>query len=124
MHIIHAKDAPTFALPGIEFTGFASPSRGDSEINTWQIRVEAGHRSGESHTLDQDEIFFVTSGAIRLSPGGAELHPGDAAVVPAGEPIQLDNIGDGPATAYVVVKAGFQAAMADGTAIGTPPWAR
>jgi hypothetical protein len=54
---------------------------------------------------------------------GPELRAGDTAVVAAAEPIQLDNVGDGPASAYVVIRAEFTATMQDGTAISTPPWA-
>lgn len=124
MYLIAAKDAPRFELPGVEFTGLASPSRGSDEVCTWRITVSAGLRSPQSHTLDRDEIFMVLSGAIQLAPDAPVLRAGDAAVVPAGEAIQLINPQAEPAEAYVVVRAGFAAAMEDGTAIDTPPWAR
>jgi mannose-6-phosphate isomerase-like protein (cupin superfamily) len=124
VHVITATEAPRFALPGIEFTGLAAPSRGSRAVCTWRITVAAGLRSPESHTLDRDEIFMVTSGALHLAPGGALLAAGDAAVVPAGTPIQLINPGDQPAEAFVAIQAGFGGTMADGTAIDTPPWAR
>jgi len=119
-----AADAPRFALPGVEFTGYASPSRGSREICTWRITVAAGLHSPEPHTIDRDEIFMVASGAVRLSPDGAIVGAGDAAVVPAGTPIQLINPLDEPAEVYVVIRADFAATAADGTAIDTPPWAR
>jgi mannose-6-phosphate isomerase-like protein (cupin superfamily) len=124
MFVITAKDAPRFELPGVEFTGLAAPSRGSRDLCSWRISVAPGLDSDQAHALDQDEIFMVTSGAIRLVPGGPLLGPGDAAVVTAGTPIQLANPGPDPATAYVVVRAGFTATYADGTAIPTPPWAR
>jgi hypothetical protein len=64
---------------------------------------------------------MVTSGAIRLFPDGPLLGPGDAAVVPAGTPIQLANPGPDPAVAHVVIRAGFSATQADGSAIPTHP---
>ncbi|OJF14162.1 cupin domain-containing protein [Couchioplanes caeruleus] len=124
MHVIRTAQAPRFEVPGVEFTALAAPSRGSAEICTWRITVAPGLRSPEAHTLDQDEIFMVVAGTIRLSPDTETLHPGDAAVVPAGEPIQLDNPGDAPAEAYVVVRAGFVPRGADGTPAGTPPWAQ
>jgi mannose-6-phosphate isomerase-like protein (cupin superfamily) len=124
MYVITATDAPRFELPGIEFTGLASPSRGSQDLCTWRLTVAAGLRSPQSHTLDRDEIFMVTAGAVQLSPDTATLRAGDAAVVPAGAPIQLVNPGTGPAEVFVVIRAGFAAAMADGTVIDTPPWAR
>ena len=123
MNIITAATAPRFQLPGVEFTALAAPSRGSGEVCTWRIAVEAGLVSDQSHHLDRDEIFMVTSGTLRLTPGGEPLRAGDVAIVPAGEPIHLVNPGAEPATAYVVVQAGFTGTMQDGTVIGTPPWA-
>lgn len=124
MYVITALDAPRFALPGIEFTALAAPSRGSRDVCTWRLTLEGGLRSEQSHTLDRDEIFMVSVGRIRLAPGAAVLGPGDAAVVPAGTPIQLDNVDDGPAQIYVAIAAGFTGTMADGTTVPTPPWAR
>ncbi len=123
MHLITASEAPRFQLPGVEFTALAAPSRGSAEVSTWRITVDAALRSEQSHTLDHDEIFMVTSGALRLSPDGAVLRAGDAAVVPAGTPIQVANPGTEPAEAYVAIRAGFTPTMADGSVLGTPPWA-
>jgi mannose-6-phosphate isomerase-like protein (cupin superfamily) len=124
MFVIAGAEAPRFGLPGIEFTGLASPSRGSADVCTWRITVEAGLRSPEAHVLDRDEIFIVAAGTIQLTPDAPLLHAGDAAVVPAGAPIQLVNPGDEPAEVYVVIRAGFSATMADGSVIGTPPWAQ
>ena len=66
---------------------------------------------------------MVTRGAIRLSPDAAAVSPGDVAVVRAGTPIQVANVGEGEAEVVVAIAAGFTAAAADGSAIGTPPWA-
>jgi mannose-6-phosphate isomerase-like protein (cupin superfamily) len=124
MYVISATEAPKFELPGVGFTGLASPSRGSRDVCTWRITVSAGMRSEQSHTLDRDEIFMVTSGAIQLTPDSTVLRAGDAAVVPAGTPIQLVNPRTEPAAVYVVIRAGFAATLADGTTVDTPPWAR
>ncbi|HEX9033928.1 MAG TPA: cupin domain-containing protein [Streptosporangiaceae bacterium] len=124
MHIITAGQAPRFELSGVEFTGYASPSRGSAGLCAWQIRVSPGLVSDQPHSLDQDEVFMITSGVITLSPDGPELSAGDCVVVPAGTPIQLSNPGNEFATAHVMVRAGFSATMADGSPVGTPPWAR
>lgn len=123
MHVITAAEAPTFELPGIRFTGLASPSRGSQGVCTWRISIEAGLHSAQSHTLDRDEIFMITAGELRITPDAAPLKAGDAVVIPAGRPIQPVNEGTVPAEAYVVIQAGFHAKMADGTDVGTPPWA-
>jgi mannose-6-phosphate isomerase-like protein (cupin superfamily) len=120
---IRADEAPRFRLPGLEFTGVASPSRGSADLCTWRLTLEPGLSSAEHHTLDRDEIFVVVQGPIRLSPDTESLAAGDAAVVPAGTPIQVANLGDGEAEVVVAIPAGFTATAADGSAIGTPPWA-
>lgn len=123
MHVITASEAPRFDLPGVEFTGYAAPSRGSAELCAWQITVAPALVSDMPHTLDRDEIFLVTSGRLRFTEDGPVLGAGDCAVVPAGEQVLLANPGTEPATAYVAIRAGFTAKAADGTAIGTPPWA-
>jgi quercetin dioxygenase-like cupin family protein len=122
MHVVRATEAPTFEIPGIRFTALASPTLGSSQTCVWRLTVDAGVAS-DPHTLDHDEVFVVLDGRVRLSPGSAELTAGDAAVVPAGEPIALANTGDGTASLQVAIRAGFTATMADGTVVGTPPWA-
>jgi mannose-6-phosphate isomerase-like protein (cupin superfamily) len=118
-----AAEAPRFQLPGLEFTGLASPSRGSADLCTWRLTLEPGHTSPEPHTLDRDEIFMVIAGAIRLAPDAEPVRAVDVAVVPAGAPIQVSNAGDGEAEVVVAIAAGFSATAADGAEIGTPPWA-
>lgn len=123
MHIVRADTAPTHDIPGIRFTSLASPSLGSPETCVWWVTVDPGVSSDTAHTLDEDEVFVVLEGQVRLAPDGPDLRAGDAAVVPAGEPIQLVNSGDAPARIQVAIRAGFTATMADGTVVGTPPWA-
>jgi mannose-6-phosphate isomerase-like protein (cupin superfamily) len=123
MTVIRAAEAPRFQLPGVEFTGLAAPSRGSAGLCTWRLTVDAGLVGKESHTIDRDEVFMVLSGTVQITPEGEKVGPGDAVVVPAGEPIQLSNLGDTPAELYVAITAGFTGTLADGTPI-TPPWAQ
>src|SRR5215217_1528562 len=95
MQVIHAVDAPKFELPGVEFTGLAAPSRGSAGLCTWKLTVAPGHGGDAPHTLDRDEVFMVLSGTVQITPDGEKLGPGDAVVVPAGEPISLTNLGEG-----------------------------
>ena len=124
MTTIHADEAPRFELPGLVFTGLASPSRGSSDLCTWRLSIEPHFASPDAHTLDREEIFMVLSGSIALSPDGTAVGPGSASVVPAGTPIQVRTVGDGPAEVIVAIAAGFSATMQDGAEIGTPPWRR
>ncbi len=123
MTVVRQSDAPRFELPGLEFTAMAAPSRGSAGLCTWRLAVAAGVVSLVPHTIDQDEVFMVTAGAVRLSPDGEIVHAGDTAIVPAGTEIQLSNAGDTRAEVIVAVRAGFTAKGADGASIGTPPWA-
>ncbi len=123
MSIIRADEAPRFRLPGVEFTGLAAPSSGSAGLCTWRLAVDPGLRGDEPHTIDRDEVFMVLSGTVQITPDGEKLGPGDAAVVPAGEPIQLSNLGDTVAELYVAITAGFTGTMADGTQV-QPPWAQ
>jgi mannose-6-phosphate isomerase-like protein (cupin superfamily) len=120
---IRATEAPRFELPGVGFTGLAAPSRRSADLCTWRLTVAPGHTSDQSHTVSRDEIFMVISGAILITPDAEPLGPGDATVVPAGERIQIVNPGTEPAEIHVAIPAGFTATMADGTPLGTPPWA-
>jgi mannose-6-phosphate isomerase-like protein (cupin superfamily) len=123
MHVTRASDAETFELPGVRFTSLAAPRLGTRQICLWQLNVDAGLDTPQAHTIDRDEVFVVIEGRVRLAPDGGELNRGDAAIVPAGSPIQLANPGEQPALLHVAIQAGFSATMADGTPVGTPPWA-
>jgi len=123
MSIIRAAEAPQFQLPGVRFTGLAAPSRGSEGLCTWRLTVDAGLRGDASHTLDRDEVFMVLSGFVQITPDGEKLGPGDAAVVPAGDEVQLSNLGETEAELHVAITAGFTGTMADGTKV-QPPWAQ
>jgi len=122
--VIRSAEAPVFELPGVRFVAFAAPSRGSAELCTWRLTVEPGLVSPESHRIDRDEVFMVTGGRVRITPDGPILEAGDAVVVPAGSPIQLENPSDVPAQVFVAIRSGFTATAEDGTPIGTPPWAQ
>ncbi|MER7002054.1 cupin domain-containing protein [Dactylosporangium sp. NPDC000555] len=122
MSIVRAADAPRFELGDTKFTVYSGPSHGSQEICTWRLTVPAGTQS-MPHTIDRDEVFMVLSGGIHLAPGGEVLGPGDAAVVPAGEKIEVGNPLNEPAEVYVALRAGMTAYHTDGTPVGTPPWA-
>ena len=124
MTVIRSAEAPVFELPGVRFVGFASPSRGSAEVCTWRLTVEPRLVSPGSHRIDRDEVFMVTEGRVRITPGGPVLGAGDAVVVPAGSPIQVENPDDVPAQVFVAIRSGFTATAEDGTPIGTPPWAQ
>src|SRR5688500_1460848 len=122
--VIREHEAPRYELPGVRFTAGAAPSRGPAQLCTWTITVSPHLRSPDPHTLDADEVFTVRRGASHTTPDAPVARAGDTVVVTAGSPIQLVNPGDEPAEVMVAIRAGFTARAADGTSIGTPPWAR
>jgi mannose-6-phosphate isomerase-like protein (cupin superfamily) len=124
MTVIRSSDAPRFDLPGVQFTAFASPDRGSAQLCLWRITVAPGHTSADPHYLDHDEVFLVTAGEARFTPGGPAVGAGDVAVVPAGSPIALTNLTGDPLEVVVAIRAGFAVVAADGSPLsGPPPWA-
>jgi mannose-6-phosphate isomerase-like protein (cupin superfamily) len=121
--IIRSAEALRFEVPGVSFTAAAAPSRGSKQVCTWRIAVQPGLQSPEGHVLDADEVFMVQTGTIKITPEAPPVHAGDTVVVAAGSPIQLINPTDEIAEVVIAVTAGFVATSADGTPIGTPPWA-
>jgi quercetin dioxygenase-like cupin family protein len=78
------------------------------------------------HRLSHEEVFVQLSGELRVTLDGAELvlRPGDALAVPAGGELLVANRSAGIASAIVCVPAAMEAALSDGTPLGTPEWAR
>jgi quercetin dioxygenase-like cupin family protein len=122
MLVITSRDAPTFEVSGVRFTGLAAPSRGASENSVWMISVEPG-APGVPHSVTREEIFVATEGAgeIRIDGATIALAPGDAAVVPANTEFALSNPHAEPFRAVVVLPVGGEAVTAEGRF--TPPWA-
>jgi len=122
MPVIAAATAPIFELPHLRVTGLAAPSRGASTTCVWRIRLDPG-TPGALHTVDKEEIFVGLAGEARATVGGREVRigPGDALIVPAGEPFALGNPGTEPFEAMAVLPVGGRAAM-PGAAPFSPPW--
>lgn len=121
--LITAADAPSFTLPGIEFTGLAAPSRGAVESAVWIVHVLPG-TPGVPHQLTREEVLVALAGRARATVGDVdyELEAGSALIVPAGTDFALANPFDAPFRAVAVLPVGGAAIM-DGEAF-VPPWAR
>ncbi len=125
MAIVRAAQAPIFELGGNHFRGLTSPSRGSSELATWQLEVDP-NTEGVAHSIDHEEVFIVLAGklTVKVNDVESELTAGDAISVPAHSQMAVSNRNELVARSIVCVSVGLQATMADGTVIGTPPWAR
>jgi quercetin dioxygenase-like cupin family protein len=123
MPLISAATAPQFTIPGVTFTGLASPTRGCSDTAVWKLSLAPGS-VGATHQLTHEEIFVCLSGSasIRVGDEVLTLSPGDAVIVPPYTDFGLDNPGDTPFEAVAVFPVGGQAIL-PGQPAFTPPWA-
>ena len=121
--LIPAANAPTFTLPGIEFTGLAAPSRGATESAVWIVRIEAG-TAGVPHQLTREEVFVVLEGRARATVNGADydLAAGDGFIVPPFTNFALANPYAESFRAVAVLPVGGGGVVDGDTFV--PPWAR
>ena len=123
MPVIHAADAVVHELHGVRFTSYASSAAGSTELCVWRVDIpQVG--DGAPHRISREEIFVIIDGSVRIHLDGSShvLAAGDVAVAPAGTLLRLDNLGPGPAAAWVSTSTGLEAELADGSRI-SPPWA-
>jgi mannose-6-phosphate isomerase-like protein (cupin superfamily) len=122
-HVSNAA-APTFTIPGLTVTGLAAPSRGATETSVWTLEIPP-ETPGTPHSVDREEIFVALAGraAAELSGRRIDLEPGDALIVPAGEPFALANPHAEPFRAVAATPVGCHAVLPDGERF-LPPWAR
>lgn len=123
MPFIAATDAPVFALPGVTFTGLASPSRGSRENAAWRISMAPGTEP-HPHKLTREEIFVAISGRAVAMVGSTRhaLTAGCALVVPADTEFALSNPHDEAFEAVAVLPVGGMARLGNEAAF-VPPWA-
>jgi mannose-6-phosphate isomerase-like protein (cupin superfamily) len=123
MPVIHAADTVVHDLHGARFTSYASSAAGSAELCVWRLELpEVG--AGTPHRISREEVLVFTGGVVRVTIDGEAhtLGAGDAAVAPAGSTLSVENLGPGPATAWVSTSLGLEAQFADGSRI-SPPWA-
>jgi quercetin dioxygenase-like cupin family protein len=122
MPLIKSPSAPVFDLPFLSVTGLAAPSRGSRETCVWRLALAPG-APGATHTVDREEIFVGLTGHARATVGDDvhDLGPGDALIVPAGQPFALANPGGEPFVAVAVLPVGGLANFGPGAPFA-PPW--
>ncbi len=125
MAVIKAAEAPVFEIGGNLFRGLTSPSRGANELVTWQLEVSP-NSTGATHSLDHEEVFIILEGQLSIMVDEVmhELTSGDAINIAAQSQMAVSNRTEKVARSIVCVPVGIKAVMADGTVVGTPPWAR
>jgi len=123
MPVLKPSESPVFAIPGVTFTGLASPSRGSRETSVWRVRLDP-RTPGTPHRLTREEIFVVLSGNARATVDGAahDLTPGCTLIVPAGVEFSLENTAPAAFEAIALMPVGGAASIG-GDEPFTPPWA-
>ncbi|MEV6046156.1 cupin domain-containing protein [Streptomyces xanthochromogenes] len=124
MSFIRSEEAVVHEIHGGRFVSYVRPDTGSRELAAWRVEIPAA-MVAPTHTISEEETFYVLSGSVRLviDGEGLELRPGDAAVAPAGSELALANTTDGPAQLWVNTRVGLTARLADGSSM-SPPWAR
>jgi quercetin dioxygenase-like cupin family protein len=124
MPFIRSDEAVVHEIHGGRFVSYVRPDTGSRDLAAWRVEIPAAS-VGPTHTISDEETFYVLSGRLRLTIDGesAELRAGDAAVAPAGSELAVANTADQPAHMWVTTRVGLTAKLADGNTI-TPPWAR
>jgi mannose-6-phosphate isomerase-like protein (cupin superfamily) len=121
--LIAAATAPTFTLPGVEFTGLAAPSRGATESAVWIVRIAPG-TPGLPHQLTREEVFVVLEGRARATVDGTDydLAAGDGFIVPPHTSFALANPYAEAFRAVAVLPVGGAGVVNGDTFV--PPWAQ
>jgi mannose-6-phosphate isomerase-like protein (cupin superfamily) len=121
--IISSEDAPIFRQDGVTAVGYASPSRGATDLSLWRLSLAPGETS-PPHSLSREEVFLALAGSAVATIDGAQhaFAGGDCLVVPTGRRFVLV-AGDEGLDAVCAMAAGGQATLLpDGPTI-SPPWA-
>lgn len=121
--VISSQDAQTFQQDGVTAVGYASPSRGASELSLWRPSLVAGEAS-PAHSLSRQEVFLALEGSAVAGIDGAAhaFAAGDCLVVPIDTPFTLV-AGDAGLEAVCAMVAGGQATILPAGPTITPPWA-
>ena len=123
MPVIPASEAPNFDIPGVRFTGLASPNRGARETAVWRLRM-APATEPLTHRLTREEIFVAIAGRGRFRIGAEEFDvaAGGAVIVPEDTDFALSNPHDEPFEAVAALPVGGRFRVGDAPPF-TPLWA-
>ncbi len=121
--IISSEDAPIFRQDGVTAVGYASPSRGATDLSLWRLSLAPGETS-PPHSLSREEVFLALAGsAVATIDGSAHpLAAGDCLVVPVDRPFILGAGAEGLDAVCAMAAGGKATLLPDGPTI-SPPWA-
>ncbi|POX37636.1 cupin [Streptomyces sp. Ru73] len=124
MHVIAPSPDHVVTTPNAVMTGLAAPSRGSTELSTWQVRMEPGS-AGPEHTVDREQVWTVTGGALEVTAGGRteRLGAGETLVLPGGVLRQVRTAAE-PVEALVAMRSDGRVSVPGGEGARPLPWAR
>lgn len=122
MPILKFDDAPDFDLSGVRIRGFASPSRGATEVMTYLVEMSPGQRVPD-HKHDHEEVSYVLSGRCTISIEEEEtmLQSGDTVMIPSGIVHRAWTDEQSDAVVLVSMPSGTILIRDDGSRV-PPPW--
>ncbi|MDX6760157.1 MULTISPECIES: cupin domain-containing protein [Streptomyces] len=76
--------------PNAAMTGLAAPSRGSSELSTWQVDMPAG-ATGPEHSVSREQVWTLTAGSLEVTSDGRtqKVTTGQTLVLPADAPRRI-----------------------------------
>ena len=124
VHLV-GEQARVFRMHGVTFTLFASSASGARSLAAWRADFEPD-TPGRAHTMTQEEVLYVTGGALDVEIDGESCtaETGDAVLVPSGAVLRVTNATAEPASAWVTTLVGMTATMRGGGEQIAPPWAQ
>ncbi|MFJ9939445.1 cupin domain-containing protein [Streptomyces erythrochromogenes] len=84
MYVITVSPEHVTTTPNATMTGFAAPSRGSSELSTWQVDMPAG-ATGPEHSASREQVWTLTAGSLEVTFEGRteRVTAGQTLVLPA-----------------------------------------
>ena len=125
MTIIHATTLKPFEGHGGSMYGLATFSHGATEISLWRATMAAG-ASSEPQYHDHEEVAFILEGEglAHIAGAAAAFTSGDTLIIPAYSVHHVNNSGERPVDALIVMPAGTRSFLPDGEELAPPAWAR
>ncbi|WP_052868483.1 cupin domain-containing protein [Streptomyces niger] len=124
MQVVTPSPDHVTTTPNAVMTGLAAPSRGSTELSTWQVRMAPGS-SGPEHIVDREQVWTVTAGALEVTAGGRTetLGAGDTLILPAGVLRQVRTAAEA-VEALVAMRSDGQVSVPGGAEARPLPWAQ
>ncbi|MFJ7776454.1 cupin domain-containing protein [Streptomyces yangpuensis] len=123
MHVIAASPESVTTTPNATMTALATPSRGSSELSTWQVDMPEG-ATGPEHSVSREQVWTLTAGSLEVTCDGRteRVAAGRTLVLPADVPRRIH----APETfrAHVAMRADGVVSVPGEEAPRILPWAR